>query len=69
MYILNICCCLDRRHPRHCWIDSILSLWEFDRERIFKLSESDILSELNKDNISEYVSILLHNCLGHSYNG
>jgi hypothetical protein len=56
----TVCCeyCVHwfyRRHPTNCWIDNILSLWEFDEDRILSLTKDDILAELNKDNLTEYV--------------
>ncbi|XP_062500022.1 patched domain-containing protein 3-like [Corticium candelabrum] len=42
-----------RRNPRRCWISSILTLWEFDRDRIYGLTSHAILSELNKNNLTD----------------
>jgi hypothetical protein len=54
----TVCCeyCVHwfyRRHPTNCWIDNILSLWEFDEDRILSLTKDDILAELNKDNLTD----------------
>ncbi|XP_062499297.1 uncharacterized protein LOC134176653 [Corticium candelabrum] len=49
-----------RRNLRRCWISSILELWEFDRDRIYGLTFHDILSELNKNNLTESMTVCHH---------
>ena len=55
VHMTEFVCIVVRRDPNHCWISSILALWQFDKEIIDNLKKTEILKVLNNPNLTEYV--------------